>query len=120
MSRCNRCKRPMKGTTAYDGACECGGLIEAASPTVLRVAFRVGQGDVVAVLPDLPANDYRWVCYAHVGQHSECSRKWYYRTRRATPEEYAPLLAELRSIYEADGDIVLRVVSRISHRSKQS
>jgi hypothetical protein len=26
--RCNRCHRPMKGTTAYDGACECGGLIE--------------------------------------------------------------------------------------------
>lgn len=28
--RCNRCHRPMSGTTAYDGACECGGLIEAA------------------------------------------------------------------------------------------
>lgn len=26
--RCNRCKRPMRGTTAYDGACACGGLIE--------------------------------------------------------------------------------------------
>ena len=26
--RCNRCHRPMKGTTAYDGSCECGGLIE--------------------------------------------------------------------------------------------
>jgi len=30
--RCNKCHRPMKGTTAYDGACECGGLIEA-TPT---------------------------------------------------------------------------------------
>lgn len=27
--RCNRCHRPMLGTTAYDGSCECGGLIEA-------------------------------------------------------------------------------------------
>lgn len=27
--RCNRCYRPMRGSTAYDGACECGGLIEA-------------------------------------------------------------------------------------------
>ena len=27
--RCNRCHKPMKGTTAYDGACSCGGLIEA-------------------------------------------------------------------------------------------
>lgn len=26
--RCNRCHRPMRGSTAYDGACECGGLIE--------------------------------------------------------------------------------------------
>jgi hypothetical protein len=26
--RCNRCHRPMPGTTAYDGACACGGLIE--------------------------------------------------------------------------------------------
>lgn len=26
--RCNKCHRPMKGTTAYDGACQCGGLIE--------------------------------------------------------------------------------------------
>lgn len=30
MMRCNRCYRPMAGTTAYDGACSCGGLIEAA------------------------------------------------------------------------------------------
>lgn len=27
---CNRCYRPMKGSTAYDGACECGGLITVA------------------------------------------------------------------------------------------
>lgn len=27
--RCNKCHRAMKGTTAYDGACFCGGLIEA-------------------------------------------------------------------------------------------
>ncbi len=27
--RCNRCYRPMLGTTAYDGACACFGLIEA-------------------------------------------------------------------------------------------
>lgn len=24
---CNRCRRPMRGSTAYDGACRCGGLI---------------------------------------------------------------------------------------------
>jgi hypothetical protein len=26
--RCGKCHRPMRGTTAYDGACACGGLIE--------------------------------------------------------------------------------------------
>jgi hypothetical protein len=26
--QCNRCHRFMPGTTAYDGACACGGLIE--------------------------------------------------------------------------------------------
>jgi hypothetical protein len=28
--RCNKCHRPMLGSTSLDGACECGGLIEAA------------------------------------------------------------------------------------------
>lgn len=28
MVRCNICRRPMTGATAYDGSCECGGLIE--------------------------------------------------------------------------------------------
>ncbi len=30
--RCNRCHRPMPGTTPADGSCPCGGLIEAAPP----------------------------------------------------------------------------------------
>lgn len=32
--KCNKCGRPMAGTTAYDGACECGGLIEAVTGTL--------------------------------------------------------------------------------------
>lgn len=34
--RCNKCKRPMKGLTAYNGACECGGLIEATTVVTTR------------------------------------------------------------------------------------
>ena len=34
--RCNKCHRAMNGTTAYDGACWCGGLIEV-DPTWLHV-----------------------------------------------------------------------------------
>lgn len=36
-------------------------------------------------------------CYAHIGQHAECSDGFQKRTR-ATPEQYAPLLRELESI----------------------
>jgi len=32
--RCNKCHRPMEGGSAYDGACECGGLIEVAPQCV--------------------------------------------------------------------------------------
>jgi hypothetical protein len=56
--------------------------------------------------------------YAHIGQHGVCSRDWYTGcTRAATPEEYAPLLAELRRIYETGPDAVkLRVVKRWTAR----
>jgi hypothetical protein len=48
------------------------------------------------------------MCYAHVGQHSECSLEWMRRrTRAARPDEYAPLLAELRQLYEKDETAVL-------------
>jgi hypothetical protein len=69
------------------------------------------KGEVTAVLPTLEANPYRWVCYAHIGQHSECSRIWYNSTRQATPIEYADLLAELQHIYDGK----LRVYQRIQN-----
>ena len=30
--RCNRCHTKMRGGSAFDGACKCGGLIEACPP----------------------------------------------------------------------------------------
>lgn len=90
---------------------------------VCRVAFRAecsGQfkGHVTAVLPDCPANFGYVLSYAHIGQHSEASWQWYYGTRRATPQEYAPLLKELRGIYEREPDAVrLRVVLRITRNT---
>lgn len=45
------------------------------------------------------------VCYAHVGQHGECSLQWAHQnTRPATPDEYAPLLRELEQRYSVEGD----------------
>lgn len=85
----------------------------------LPVMFRVSKDadrEVAAVFPTLPGtNDPSTVTvYAHVGQHG--SAPWSYvrdRTRPATEAEYAPLLREVRSIYEGGPDPVrLRVVQR--------
>lgn len=65
---------------------------------------------VTAVFPTLDANPGYMACYAHYGQHGECSPGWYHGTRAATITEYAPLLDELRAIYEADPDPVELVV----------
>lgn len=86
-------------------------------PESLPVIFRRDRrkhGEVTAVFPTLPHdyNGFYWTCYAHLGQHSSCSSEWYYSTRPATPEEYAPLLRELRGIYETslwDGDPVYKL-----------
>ena len=90
-----------------------------------RVTFRAERfgtfkGHVTAVLPDVPANPGNWVCYAHIGQHSECTQAWYYTTRPAKAKEYAPLLKELRRVYGAYPDPVkLDVVARISRKVRQ-
>ena len=78
----------------------------------LNVVFRVeSNGDVLAVFPSIPA-DYHgsMLCYAHIGQHGGCSNNYYYRnTKPATPEQYAPLLNELRGIYE-NGENAVRLI----------
>lgn len=80
-----------------------------ARPT-LPVLFRRDRGEVVAVFPTLPADHGgSLTCYAHVGQHGSCDRGWLRDTRRATAAEAAPLLAELRRIYEG-GDESVRLV----------
>jgi hypothetical protein len=93
-----------------------------ATRTVLPVIFRAeksGQfkAHVTAVFPTLPGTSaHDFTVYAHVGQHSTGSHGWYYRTRAAKPAEYAPLLSELRGIYESDPHepVKLRVVERFS------
>lgn len=59
-----------------------------------RVVFRKDKGEIVAVFPD---DEGDMGCYAHVGQHSICSRGWYRTTRPAAEEEYADLKRELES-----------------------
>ena len=65
-----------------------------------RVVFRVDpkDGEVIAFLPDAPANRTRVVCYTHIGQHSEASQDYYSTTKRATPEQYQGLMNELNEM----------------------
>ncbi len=97
-------------------------------PTNARVVFRTDKDDgtITAVLPDFPANPGHYLCYAHIGQHGECSLGWYYQsTRPAKPAEYADLLTELTQIYGAqypddpDG-YKLRVLRRIMRSNKSA
>lgn len=79
----------------------------------LKVIYRKGAGgEVVAFLPELPANRGNVVCYAHIGQHSEASIEYYHGTEKALPNEYEPLHDELKRIYS---DVELSVKRRITY-----
>lgn len=77
-------------------------------PVIFRRDRRKRDAQITAVFPTLPANrDGNMTCYAHIGQHGACSLAWYHdKTRPAAPDEYAPLLAELRQIYEEGAEPV--------------
>lgn len=86
-------------------------------PQTLDVVFRASRGrhpEITACFPTEPADlrGTQFTCYAHIGQHSGASWGWYQTTRAAKPEEYADLLAELRQIYEQDGDEPVRLIVR--------
>jgi hypothetical protein len=81
------------------------------------VIFRKDRtGEITAVFPTLPADTrgLHMTCYAHIGQHGACAHAWYSETQRATPEDHAPLLAELRGIYD---DLVIYQRITPGHRA---
>lgn len=66
----------------------------------MRVIFRkFAEGDIIALLPDYPANPGRIMSYMRIGQHAEADREIIANTRPAMPEEAQSLLRELVSIY---------------------
>ena len=78
----------------------------------IPVLFRIDKsGEVTAVLPTIPGSHGMMTCYAHVGQHSSCSREWYNTTTPATPFDYSDLFDELRYSVGYDD---LKIVKRIS------
>ena len=56
------------------------------------------KGDIFACLLDVPANKYKVVVYAHIGQHGEADIDYCSGCKAVRPEEYKPLLEELKSI----------------------
>lgn len=82
-----------------------------------RSANGKGYWEVTAYFPTLPSDSSSWynmTCYAHIGQHSGASSMYYQQGKKAKPEEYADLLAEIRQIYEGDDDfpMTLKIYQR--------
>lgn len=98
-------------------------------PVIFR-ADRYGptKGEITAIFPTMPGktDGSTFTCYAHMGQHGDCSYAWYaQRTRPAKSEEYADLLAELRSIYEekivpSDTVFTLKIVKRMTPQHREA
>ena len=66
-----------------------------------RVIFRKfkDNGEIIALFPDIVASFFERMSYMHIGQHSGVDYDLCIKcTKLATEEEYAPLLAELKSI----------------------
>jgi len=63
-----------------------------------RVKFYLDNGgDVFAYFPDILTDSKgNNTCYSHIGQHSACSPNYVKGKKLATPEQFAPLLAELK------------------------
>jgi hypothetical protein len=78
------------------------------SAQALPVVYRFIQGEVLAIFPTLEANPGRFVCYAHVGQHSEASCDYARSGRLATEAEYSPLHGELSGIYAPEYTLAVK------------
>ena len=85
--------------------------------TIFRT-FRKG-GETIALFPEIPHDRHGYLCtsYQHIGQHSGASPDLSTVTRPATPEEIAPLAAELARV-GYDLAPVLRV-TRAMHRARR-
>lgn len=88
----------------------------------IPVIFKKVEGTVVACFPTLlGTNDpYTMTSYVHVGQHGSCSTGFVSFSKRAKPEEYADLLSEIKSIYEAEGEDTIVVVRKQTDKHLQA
>ena len=84
----------------------------------LQVIFRMVYNPYIkayqceAFLPDAPVRYGRIGNYAHIGQHSEASLEYYWKSKKASPEQYAELYKELQRIYD---DVILVIKQRLNY-----
>lgn len=64
---------------------------------MIRIIFKRFKGEILAIFPDEKEHDNCLMCYAHLGQHSTCSKTLMY-CRNASKDEYTPLLNELVNV----------------------
>ena len=85
----------------------------------VKVVFRktknpyTNEYEVIAFFPQISANFGNILSYMHIGQHSEATLEFYWKTKKATEEEYKPLLNELNGIYD---DCILEVKQKLNYR----
>ena len=84
----------------------------------VKVVFRKDKNpytkeyEVIAFFPEQRVNCYNVASYMNIGQHSEASYEFYKSTKKATEEEYKPLLDELTGIYD---DCTLVVKQKLNY-----
>ena len=71
------------------------------------------DGDIIAFLPEIPANSGFIMSYQHTGQHGEASLNYYQDgTKKANNEEYQALLNEIKNIYDNE---IIEVKQKINY-----
>ena len=101
-------------------------------PETIKVLYRkefkpyTKEWTILAVFPEL-TDDYRgflMVGYARIGQHTSVSPDYLRKTKPATPEEFAELHREVKSIYETslcpdDPIYKLQVIQRVPNNARK-
>ena len=80
----------------------------------VKVIFRkIKDGQVIAFFFFFFVQRENIMSYMHIGQHGEASLDFYYSTKKANPQEYEPLLNELKAVYD---DCILTVRQKLNYR----
>lgn len=80
----------------------------------VKLIFRkTKSGEVIAFFPEFHVQRGNIMSYMHIGQHGEASLDFYYSTKKANAQEYAPLLNELKVVYD---NCILTIRQKLSYK----